>query len=322
MADSLMFRRRGPAHDDPELSAFFGIALPPLCAGMPVRPVSLEVVAAIGVPDDLRVLLLSYDGMTPPSAEAHEQLAEWVRAGNALIFFGSADGPYERLPAWWNEGAGERGPWPHLAAALGIPLQPGLHRAGNGVVCVEPEGPIELARRADGAGIVRERLRRALTALPGTAPAYREQCYLLLRRGPYVLAAVPDGSQHDLTPAVSLKGCFLDMLDGALPVVSARDLRPGELAFLLDVDYLRPERVAVLAASARVQDVEVEGQTLRFCLSGPANTRVAARLLLPSAPWSATAGGNRVDCFWDATSSTALLRYENHPDGVQYSVAW
>ncbi|MDB5058379.1 MAG: hypothetical protein JWO59_1851, partial [Chloroflexi bacterium] len=71
-ADSLMFRRGGPDQDDPELSAFYGLALPPLMAGMPVRPVSLETVATIGVPPNLRVLLLSYDGMTPPNAAAHE----------------------------------------------------------------------------------------------------------------------------------------------------------------------------------------------------------------------------------------------------------
>jgi hypothetical protein len=98
-ADSLMFRRGGPDQDDPELSAFYGLAMPLLLAAMPVRPISLEAVATDGVPAHIRVLLLSYDGMTPPNATAHERLAAWVRGGNALMLFGAANGPYETLLA-------------------------------------------------------------------------------------------------------------------------------------------------------------------------------------------------------------------------------
>ncbi len=321
-ADSLMFRRRGPAHDDPELSAFFGLALPPICAAMTVQPVSLETVGVIGVPEDVRVLLLSYDGMTPPSAAAHEGLAAWVRAGNALVLFGSADGPYERVPAWWNDGVGGRGPLPHLAGLLGVTLQPGMHRAGKGVVCIELEGPVSLARRPEGAGIVRTLLRRTLDALGADAPAYREQRYMVLRRGPYVIAAAPGEWQRDPAPALSLEGCFVDMLDGSLPVRRTLELHSGEHAFLLDVEHRRPERAAVLAASGRVRDVVIEGSRLSFRLSGPSNTGAAVRLLLPSGPRSATAGGEQVGFAWDAGSRTALLRHENQPGGVEYRVEW
>jgi hypothetical protein len=187
---------------------------------------------------------------------------------------------------------------------------------------VEPEGPVELARRADGAGAVRARLREVLGALGAGAPAYREQPYLRLRRGPYVLAAAPGDRQRDPVPVLTLRGCFVDMLDGSLPVRRLIEIHQGEHAFLLDVEQRRPERAAVLAASARVREVEITTHHLSFRLSGPSNTGVVARLLLPSAPWSATAGGEFVGVSWDADSSTALLRHANLPGGAKYIVEW
>jgi hypothetical protein len=211
---------------------------------------------------------------------------------------------------------------PHLFGELGISARAGLQRAGSGVVYVEPQGPVSLARRPEGAGIVRARLREVLAALGGGAPDYREQRHMVLRRGAYVLAAALGSVAAGNAPSVTLRGWFVDMLDGSLPIRRIIDLRPGEHAFLLDLDRRRSERAAVLAASARVRDVEVGPHTLAFRLTGPSNTGAAARLLLPAAPWSATAGTESVSFSWDAASSTMLLRHENRPEGARYTVEW
>ncbi len=329
MADSLMFRRGGPGWDDPELSAFYGLALPPLMAGMPVQPVSLEAAAASGMPGDVRLLLLSYDGMTPPSARAHEQLAAWVKAGNGLILFGSADGPYETLPAWWNDVPGKRGPWPHLLNLLGIPGRPGGHPVGHGMVFIVQAGPIALAREPGGASAVRGCVRAVLQALPKGAPAYREQAHMVLRRGQYVCAAALSRSAESAFAGskqrpdqLRLEGRFVDLLDGDLPIRASVLLQPGEHAFLLDVERMPPERPAVLAAAGRVEWVEAEPRRLRFRLAGPSGTTAVTRLLLPTLPTSVRAGDDQMAVVWDPATHTALLQHPNAPDGRAYTVEW
>ncbi len=153
VADSLMFRRAGPDQDDPELSAFYGLALPLVRSGMPVRPTTMEALDELGVPDGAWALLLSYDGMTPPGSAVHGALAAWVMAGHALLCFGSGDDAYATVPSWWNQHAGGYGPWADLFECLELPADPvpGMHRVGAGIVLVEPEGPIALARRPGGA---------------------------------------------------------------------------------------------------------------------------------------------------------------------------
>jgi hypothetical protein len=367
-SDTMMFRRNGPRDADPNLSAFYGLALPLLLAGMPVRPVGMELLAevtpgqqhameghsdAAGSPDT-RVLLLSYDGMTPPSAAAHQALAEWVQGGGALLCFGSGDGPYETLPGWWHDEEARQdlwhnllrrigaeqdrpGPWPDLFRRMGLDLAPaaGLHRVGRGLVLVEPRGPIALAGDPTGAATVRARLRDALAALGPEAPAYREQGYLSIRRGPYLIAAVLAEGAH-ATP-LRLTGRYIDLFDGDLPVRQDVTLSPGDCAFLLDLDRLRrgpfqqdepapagqtPTSACVAAAAARIDEERVDERSLHFRATGPTGTTAVIRLWLPAPPVRALADGTAVAWQWDAASGTALLRQPNAVDGVLVDVSW
>lgn len=362
-ANSMLFRRGGPQAGDPTLSAFHGLALPLLLAGMPVRPIGMETLAGAGVPPDVRALLLSYDGMTPPDAASHQALAQWVRAGGALLCFGAGDGPYETLPDWWNDDErgddpwhrllqrpgrerDRRGPWPDLFARLDAGAAPaaGLHRVGRGVVLVEPRGPIALAADAGGAATVRARLRDALRALGPGAPAYREQAHLLLRRGPYLIAALlAEGS--GVAP-LHLRGRFVDLFDGTLPIRAEVVLAPGDCALLIDLDRLRrgpfqsssptadnaaPSPMTsdgaalsacVVAAAARIEEETVADRALRFRAIGPTGTTAAIRVRLPAPVTRATAGDMPVEAAWDAASGTALLRQANAPDGLRFEIAW
>jgi hypothetical protein len=186
-------------------------------------------------------------------------------------------------------------------------------------VLIEPEGPIALARRPEGAALVRARLRDALEALGPAAPPYRESPYLLLRRGQYIIAAAP-GSGAD--PILTLRGRFVDLLDGDLPARTAVDLRPGGQVVLVDLDRLDPSRPYVVAASGRVRDEQVGPGRLRFTVCGPAGTPLVARLLLPAPPGEARVGAVPVPIAWDATSGTALLRHLNAAEAVMVEVGW
>ncbi len=80
LSDSLMFERGQPDEGDPHLSHFYGLALPLLKRGIPVTPVQLENLALPDYLKEFRVLVLTYHGMKPLSADVHPALAAWVRA--------------------------------------------------------------------------------------------------------------------------------------------------------------------------------------------------------------------------------------------------
>ena len=80
MANSLMFQRL-PTHDgyeDPQLSNFYGLALPFLKRGVPVKTAHIENLA-YGALDNTEVLLMSYSNLKPLDPVAHDHLAEWVK---------------------------------------------------------------------------------------------------------------------------------------------------------------------------------------------------------------------------------------------------
>ena len=92
LADSAMFQRAEPAFstgvaaNDPlrptrreveRLSGFFGLALPLIKNGVPVRPVQLDnLVRSPGYLDRYRVLVLSYEFMKPLHPGIYQVLAE------------------------------------------------------------------------------------------------------------------------------------------------------------------------------------------------------------------------------------------------------
>ncbi len=49
------------------------------------------------------MLLLSYDVMKPMKPEINQAIADWVKAGGVLVYFGGGDA-YDALPEWWHKG--------------------------------------------------------------------------------------------------------------------------------------------------------------------------------------------------------------------------
>ncbi len=85
VSDSLMFERGDPKPSDEHMSHFYGLAMPLFKRGIPVTPVQLENVMSPHYLDGFKVLLLTYQGMKPLSADVHSQLAEWVKRGGVLV---------------------------------------------------------------------------------------------------------------------------------------------------------------------------------------------------------------------------------------------
>ncbi len=140
LGDSAMFQRADPAFstglaaeaNDPtrqtreeirSLAGFYGLTLPLVKYGIPVRPVQLDnVVRVPGYLDDYRVLVLSYELMKPLQPGIHLALARWVEAGGTLVYVGADTDPFHAVREWWNQaGQTYSSPSEHLFECLSLP---------------------------------------------------------------------------------------------------------------------------------------------------------------------------------------------------------
>ena len=333
LADSAMFQRADPAFseglaedtgDDSRqirgeihsLASFFGLTLPLIKHGVPVRPVQLEnAVRVPGYLDDYRVLLLSYEFMKPLQPGVHLALARWVEAGGTLVYIGADTDPFHSVREWWNQsGQTYSSPSQHLFECLDMPSRPeeGEFECNKGHVIVRRKHPAYYSRSEANAEALRGVVRRAVEVVGGE---WKQRNYLRLQRGPYVIAAVLDESvSHE--PLV-MRGAFLDLLDPELSVYEKVTVQPGEQAWLLDLQRVSTEDPLLLAAAGRVQAWNIDGPRLHYQISTPQGIRVSTRIRLPSAPTKVTVDGSPCeDTQWDEASRTLLLRHEGRPAGV------
>ena len=116
-SDSMQLQRAAPAVSD--FDGFFGLTLPLLQRGVPVQAVSLDRAGDPGYLAPFKTLLLSYDYQKPPDARTQTALADWVRRGGSLLFFGGSD-PYNAVKASWWRQANRAAPQDDLWADLGV----------------------------------------------------------------------------------------------------------------------------------------------------------------------------------------------------------
>ena len=317
VSDTMMFQRGGPTPSDPNLGSFYGLAMPLLKRGLPVEPVQMENAGLPGALRPFKVLLMTYEGMKPPTAQDSLALAEWVRAGGVLVFVDDDRDAFNGVRAWWNTAPNRYGaPREALFAQMGIAAgaAPGTHRVGRGTLVYDVASPAALTYRSDGAGRIRDLVRWACRAakLP-----YRETNFLALRRGPYVVAAGLDESLPDA--ARRLTGRFVDLFDARLPILEAVTLTPGRRSLLLDLDRIRGPSPVILAAACKTLGARrLPGGGFRFRGAGPDNTAAAVRLRLAAPPKAVTLDGRPLAPgaqTWDPATHTLLLRFPNSASG-------
>jgi hypothetical protein len=350
LADSAMFQRAEPALSDgvtadlgdatratraevEHLSGFFGLAMPLVKRGIPLRPVQLDNLPRYsGYLDPFRVLLLSYEYMKPMRPEIHQVLAAWVQNGGTLIYVGADTDPFHKVREWWNRsaaGAGEStrktaatyaSPAEHLMESLGLGRTPeeGDYRFGKGTIHVERKHPAWFSRSPETAERLLQLVRRGVESSGGQ---YVERNSFVLRRGPYLIAATMKESADE--EPLRLKGRLVDLLDARLPLREEVVLPPGEQAWLLDLDRVTAKAPVVLAAAGRVESWTPQAGSVRFSCTSPQGTKFAARLLLPSAPKTITVCGKPCDSYeWDDSSKTVLLFYSDDQRPIDIEVTW
>ena len=314
VADTMMFQRFGPVRSDPELGSFYGLSLPLLMRGVTVEPVQMEIAQL----EHYKVLLLTYEGMKPPSQKLHRQIADWVKAGGALVVVDDDKDPFNGVREWWNSGEQKLAtPRYDLFDTLGVKRDAtGLTKVGNGVVVYAARSPAAFSRAKDGANDVRDLVKQAMTA---KNVEWKEAGSLVLRRGPYVIAGGLEEKVDGVEP-YTLKGKFIPLFDAALPTVKEYQVTPGARAVLVDVDAM-PN--GIVAAACRVGQTKQTETTLDFSVDGLAESNGVVCAKLPTAPKTVTLDGQPVAADkQDYTDGILRLRFDNAADAKRVSIAW
>jgi len=331
LANSLMFQRY-PTHngyEDPQLSNFYGQALPLLKRGIPVKTVHIENLSLAKTLKDTKILLMTYSNMKPLAPGAHADLAQWVKKGGIIVYSARDNDPYQTVQEWWNTGVNKyAAPSDHLFEQMHIGKAPkeGEYTYGKGIVYVLRHDPKEyvMANQGDIAfvNIVKQLYEQQVKAGKLT---FKNNFFL--QRGNFNLISV-------MTESVSshpyiLNGMFVDLFDPQLPIVYQKVVEPGTQAFLYDIKRIKNKnKPQVLATAARISDEKINPGEYSFVAKSPINTTNIMRILLPTKPVLYSIKdreGNilkNVTTNWDGKSNTCLLVFENSPEGITVSIKY
>lgn len=290
---------------------FYGLAMPLIKWGLPLRPVQLDNVTRF--PDylsDCRFLVLSYEFLKPSCREVNEALLRWVEKGGALFYVGDGSDPYHEARFWWRAD-GYHDPAQHLFEAAGLGRDPaeGSYPIGKGRIHILKQLPAAICLQKERSDSYRSLVRTALEQA-GIRWEYRND--LTLRRGPYIISGVMDESVTD-APKV-LRGRFADLMAEGYPIITEKVIPPDGCALLFDLE--KAEAFRIIATSARVDDFEKTEGTIRFTLRTADKICSHTRLLLPKKPAGVDFPGTWE---WDGDSGTLLLRYDS--DGAKIGAA-
>ena len=321
MANSLMFQRSlepVEGYVDPQLSNFFGLALPLLKRGVPVSITHLENTGYADTWKDVKVLLMTYSNMKPLDPKAHQDLADWVKQGGTIVYSGRDNDPYQNVLEWWNQnGNTYTAPSQHLFQLMGMPekAEEGVYSYGKGKVYVVRQDPKEFVMQAGGDQAILKVIEQAYGKLD-----YKNHFYL--ERGPYVLASVVDESDISKDPLI-LKGNYIDLFEPNLPVLNQKVVNPDEQAFLFNIDAVKnKKKPQVLASASRQYDEQTGKRSYSFIAKSPAETNNVMRILLPKQPKNVKVSVQTFTSEWDKATHTLLLQFENNPEGVQVNIEW
>ena len=308
-----MFQRGDPTPSDPHLSQVYGLALPLVEArhagdtgpvGKPHRPELPRRLPSAAVD------LSGHETAEPGRPCAARRLGQ---TGGTLVVVDDDTDPYNRVREWWNsDGRGYATPREHLFEQLGLTGKNALAegefaKTGKGGVLWLRENPAKFAASADGDA----RLVQVVTqAAARVRLKWRETNYLLLRRGPYLIAAGLDESVPG--EAKELRGRFVNLFDPQLRVRNTVKLTPGSRSFLLDLNSVRGNEPRVLASACKALPKKRSATQLVQTVEGVGNTQAILLLHAPRPPREVTLAGQAVKDFEYSVAEKLLwIRFPN-----------
>src|SRR2546430_9502114 len=179
----------------------------------------------------------------------------------------------------------------HLFDQLGLLHDAiGQHKVGMGTVVFASDSPSRLSRTNGGAEQVRAAVKRAMA---DTGQTWKESPALVLRRGPYIIAAGLDFGGK--TTPLTLSGRFIPLFDPTQSVVHQFTVGAGVRGLLVDLDRYPKDHVGVVAAACRVTNEKVTSESVTFDTIGQADTNAVVSLLLPRPPKGVTIDGDALE---------------------------
>jgi hypothetical protein len=284
VSDSLMFERGQPGGSDSHMSHFYGLALPFLKRGMPITPVQLENAAVANYLNPFRVLLLTYRGQKPLTPDVHTALEKWARAGGMLVVVDDDGDPYNNVREWWNGGTMKfTTPRQHLFEELGVAdLKDDEFRpVESGGVAWLKRNPVEMAQNAENEDVL-------VATVKKRVQTWKESNYLLLRRGPYLIASGLDESVEGATKTIH--GKFVNLFDSELRVQRQVAVSSASRMFLRDLDDSASRQARVLASACKM----IPTKENTYMVEGIANTSAIVLLRSEKAPAKVTLDGKDI----------------------------
>lgn len=329
VSNSMMFQTfpNHEGYEDPQLSNFYGMALPLLKRGVPVETVHMENLSHPNALKNIKVLIMSYANMKPLQEEFHSELEKWVRSGGVLIYYGTDNDPFQKVQEWWNtNGKNFKSPSEDLFKKLGIANtnDSKFNKVGKGRVSINRKDPKELVLINGADKNFTEQVENAYSDF-AKAGKLTFKNNLLLQRGPYIVASVMD--EHDDKTPLRIKGPVIDLFDPLLPVLEMKEVIPGKQTFLYDLKTIKQNTPKILAAAARAYNEKVSDKSYSFLVKSPSETINAMRIKLPAQPHEITLlrEGDMIellDNVWDEASKTLLIRFPNFSEGISISINW
>ena len=302
---------------------FYGLTLPLLKDGLPVRPVLLDNLKRYpSYLDDYRMMILSYEFMKPESPDINGTLAAWVRNGGILIYCGNSEDPYHGMTAWWNHSKGRNyaDPADHLFELLGLDgqapdqLDGNTFTVGKGMFACLRTRPLDFCVKESSAFRYRDFIR---SVLEGAGMKWEFSNHLTLNRGKYIISAVMDETSD--VAGKTFEGLYCDMLTPRFDIITKKVVNPDENALLLDFSRITQERTTIIGTTNRIDAFEDDGHWIRLTTKGATDIEAFLRIRLPRKP-IAIESTKALTHDWDEASGTALIQYASDVEGVEITI--
>jgi hypothetical protein len=307
------------------MAQFYGLAMPMVKRGIPVTPVQLENVTLPGFLDTQKILMLSYQGQKPQSADVHAPLAAWVKNGGVLVIADDDKDPYNQVREWWNdEGKTSVIPRQHLFKTLGIKDEAfenapdSMVKVGKGSVIWLHESPVKFALSPEGDARLTEAIKLAAKK---TGQPWSETNHLALKRGPYRIGAGLD----ECIPGEpeTLKGRFVNLFDADLKLQKEITLAPNTRVFLLDLDAVKSKSLTLLASGCKALPIKRKDGTAAWTVEGVGDTQAIVLFSSPKAPKSVKLAGNPIDTFtYDPSEKLLHIRFPNESSPRELNIGF
>lgn len=328
ISDSMMLQRGGPSSTDEDLSFFYGLAMPLVKHGVLPQIMPLEHTAFAGFLDSVRILIFSYKAMKPMRPDYHAIIAEWVKAGNLIIFIDDLADPFNKVVDWWNSGMYQYdSPAQHLFELLGIGRNPefdDVYFVGRGRVILRKMNPADIANSADRGQEYLEMVQHATHYLGRSRSRFRLQNYVRLRRGPYEIAAVFDES-HSLKP-LKLRGRLIDLFDAELTYARKFILQRNQRGFYFNLSRINRRKPCIVASASATQNIIENKGFFAFRSIGPSNTQCITKIYIPRKPHIIEVSKSKKPyphkASYERVRRILTLQYENDVMGVQIRITY